>query len=360
MKIVKADKENYLNFAIDSLEKGQLIIYPTETCYGLGADAQNPKAIDKLLKYKGNRKRKPVSIAVSDKKMANNYAVLNPTAKNIFSKFLPGPITVVANGKHKVDSRLESETGTLGIRYPDHPIPKNIIKKFKKPITATSANVSGGKTPYSVEDILSDISDNKKKLIGLIIDAGTLERNPPSVVINTTGEELEILRRGKIDFSVSGSKSITSHSEEETILLGEKLMRDNFDYLNKGALVFALQGELGSGKTRFAKGIGNALGINEVISSPTYTFANEYQFGVEGRVGTFIHIDAWRAEKPEVLETLGFDKMLSKGNVIAVEWAEKGVDVLKKYEKQHAIKIIWVKLEHNFDEENIRRVTYSF
>lgn len=358
MKILKADK-NYLNFAIDTLEKGELIIYPTETCYGLGADAQNPKAIDKLLKYKGNRKRKPISIAISSKKMASDYAVLNPTAENIFNRFLPGPITIVANGKHKVDSRLESETGTLGIRYPDHPIPISIIKKFKKPITATSANVSGGKTPYSVEDILSGIPDNKKKLIGLIIDAGALKKNPPSVVINTTSEEIEILRKGKIDFSALSSKSLISHSEEETILLGEKLMRDNFEYLNKGALVFALQGELGSGKTRFAKGIGKALGINEVISSPTFTFVNEYQFSLGRRKRTFIHIDAWRAEKPEVLEALEFDKMLSKGNVIALEWVEKGMNVLKKYEKQQAIKIIWVRLEHNFDEKDIRKITYS-
>jgi len=76
--------------------------------------------------------------------------------------------------------------------------------------------------------------------------------------------------------------------------------------------------------------------------------------------GTFFHIDAWRAEKPKVLEALGFDKMLSKGNVIALEWVEKGMKVLKKYEKLDEIKIIWVKLEHNFDDENIRKITYSY
>ncbi len=360
MKIVEVDKENYLGMAINSLKKGELIIYPTETCYGIGADATNQIAIDKLMQYKGDRKGKPVSIAVSSKKMARDYIILNPTAENIFDKFLPGPITVVANGKHKVDSRLESEMGTLGVRFPDHSIPKRIIKKFKKPITATSANISGGKTPYSINDILYNLSEKKKKLIGLIIDAGTLKNNPPSVVINTTGEEIEILRRGKINFSEIGSKTITTYSDTETMLLGEKLTKDNLSCLNKGSLIFALQGELGSGKTQFAKGIGKALGIKEVITSPTYTFANEYQFSFDKSTGTFIHIDAWRAEKPEVLKALGFDKMLSKRNVIALEWAEKGMKVLKSYEKLVKNKIIWVKLEHNFDDENIRKISYSF
>jgi L-threonylcarbamoyladenylate synthase len=360
MKIVKADKENYLDMAINSLKKGELVIYPTETCYGIGADAQNPKAVDKLLNYKGDRKGKPISIAVSDKKMASDYVVLNPTAENIFDKFLPGPITVVANGKHKVDSRLESEMGTLGVRFPNHPIPIGIIKRHKKPITATSANISGGKTPYSIDDVLTNLTESKKNLIGLVIDAGTLKNNPPSVVVDTTSEELEVLRKGKIDFSNIGSKTITTYSDVETMLLGEKLTKDNLSYLDKGALIFALQGELGSGKTQFAKGIGEALVIKEVITSPTYTFANEYQFSFNEKRGAFIHIDAWRAEKPEVLEALGFDKMLSKGNVIALEWVEKGMKVLKKYEKLDKIKIIWIKFEHNFSYENIRKITYSY
>lgn len=93
MKIIKCD-ENSAKIAIEVLKSGGLIIYPTETLYGIGADATNPKAIKKLTEYKNRPFGKPYSIAVTNKKMAEKYAVLNKTAKNLYKEFLPGPLTV--------------------------------------------------------------------------------------------------------------------------------------------------------------------------------------------------------------------------------------------------------------------------
>ncbi|MCX6704377.1 MAG: L-threonylcarbamoyladenylate synthase, partial [Candidatus Woesebacteria bacterium] len=139
MQIIKNDK-NAVRVATEILKSGGLVIYPTETLYGIGADATNPKAIQKLTKYKNRPFGKPYSIAVTDQKMAEEYVELNTSAKNLYKEFLPGPLTIISKGKHKVAHGVESEDGTLGIRIPDFKLVMDIVKKLGKPITATSAN----------------------------------------------------------------------------------------------------------------------------------------------------------------------------------------------------------------------------
>ena len=107
--------------AVKILQAGGLIIFPTETCYGAGVDATNPQAVNKLLAYKTRREGKPLSIAVTDKTMASKYVKLNTTAVNLYTKFLPGPLTIVSRARHQVATGIESETGTLAIRIPDYP-----------------------------------------------------------------------------------------------------------------------------------------------------------------------------------------------------------------------------------------------
>lgn len=185
--------------ALNVLSNGGLVIFPTETSYGIGADATNEEAVKKLIIYKNRPEGKAISIAVSDIEMAEKYVELNNTAKNIYKSFLPGPVTVISKSKGKVSSLIEAENKTLGVRIPNYSLILKLINEFGKPITATSANLSGGKTPYKIEDILLNIGQNKKDLIDLIIDAGDLPKNPPSVVIDTTGEELVEIRKGRID-----------------------------------------------------------------------------------------------------------------------------------------------------------------
>ena len=143
MKIIRISGtpiKEIIKEAVSVLEDGGLIIFPTETMYGIGADATNQKAINKLLTYKARREGKPLSIAVNSTEMAKKYVKINKTAKNLYENFLPGPLTVVSKGLGKVASGVESETGTLGVRIPDYKLVLEIISKFKKPITATSAN----------------------------------------------------------------------------------------------------------------------------------------------------------------------------------------------------------------------------
>ena len=161
MKIIKVNPKNnqkIITQAIKILNNNGLIIYPTETCYGAGVNATNQKAVDKLLNYKTFRQNKPISIAVANQAMASKYIIPNTSALNLYTKFLPGPLTVISKSRDKkVAKHIESNTKTIGIRIPDYKLTISIIKKFGLPITATSANASYKKTPYSIKDILPDI-----------------------------------------------------------------------------------------------------------------------------------------------------------------------------------------------------------
>lgn len=333
--------------AVKILKEGGLVIYPTETTYGIGADATNQKAINKLNKYKQRPFGKPYSIAVSDQKMAEEYVELNGAAKKIYKEFLPGPVTVVSRGKHQVARGVENETGTLGIRIPDYPLVIEIVKKLGLPITATSANASYQKRPYKIADILENISQKQKKIIDLIIDVGELPHNEPSTVIDTTMEDLVVLRQG--DIKLKTENEILSRSEEATQNLAKELFQKYEGYLGKRPIIFALEGEMGAGKTQFTKGLAWAMGIKEEIVSPTFSLVLEYPH--------LSHFDAWKFTEPSELEGLGFIKMLEDKNmVIAIEWAEKVAEVVKKYRDQAVI--VWVKIEYG-QKENERLIGWG-
>jgi L-threonylcarbamoyladenylate synthase len=188
-KVIKA--------GVTVLKNGGLVIYPTETCYGIGVDATNPEAVEKLFQLKGER-NKPVLIAVGDEKMAQRYVKINESAKKLYDKYLPGPLAIISESRGKVDPRLESPEKTLGVRMPNYPLVLAMIKNLGRPITSTSANISGYPNPYRVDDFLPTLSEAQKELISMIIDAGTLPPNPPSTVVDTTKGKLLVLRQGKI------------------------------------------------------------------------------------------------------------------------------------------------------------------
>ena len=188
--------------AVKVLSDGGLIVYPTETCYGLGVDATNDQAVDKLWNFKGERGDKPVLIAVSNIKMAEENAEINDLANKITQKYWPGPVSIVALSKNKVSKKVQGEKETIGLRMPNQPLVLSMIKKFGKPITSTSANISGGKNPYSLEQFLISTPNEKFKLVDLFIDGGDILEKLPSTLVETTGKEIEILRQGEIEVAI--------------------------------------------------------------------------------------------------------------------------------------------------------------
>ena len=367
--------------ACAALSRGELVIYPTETCYGIAADATNAEAVTKLLAYKGDRHRQ-VAIAVAGRAMAQKYVSINKIADNLYNNFLPGPITVISDSLHQVDARLESATSTLGVRIPNYPITLLLISQFGHPITATSANTSGKKEPYSKEDWQKYTTPDKQKLVSLFLDAGKLTDRPTSTVVDTTLNNLTILRQGELVIPTL-SPSLTSHSVKETISLAGGILTKYLALTRTFPLIIALQGELGVGKTQFVKGIATTLGIDLNVSSPTYTIMKEYPYMIpaakgsdleesaqprrwRGRSdpkvnlkysGVLYHLDTWRLADPTELEsTLHLSRLLKPGNIVAIEWAGKASELLKSYEKNVPILVINIKEL----DVNTRQITYAF
>ena len=358
MKIIKVKNSNtqtVIRQAIKTLKAGGLIIYPTETRYGLGVDATNPKAVKKLLTYKSRREGKPLSIAVTSQTMASNYVKLNTSAKNLYKKFLPGPLTVISKSKNKVAPGVESETQTLGIRIPDYPLVLKIVKKLGKPITATSANVSYKPRPYSIKNILNHTSKKQQALVSLIIDAGVLPKRPASTVVDTTLDDPLILRQGQL-LPTTG-KTLTTKSPKATSQLAQTLMLKHWNDLQTQPLMFLLIGELGSGKTQFSKGIGQFLNISQPIVSPTYTIEREYNYQRHKLKGKFLHLDTWRLQNLEELHQLNLKTRLQPKTVIAIEWASRTLKPLLKLAKQTKAQIISLELKAITNQPTHRSIT---
>lgn len=360
MKIT-SQKDISVEKIVQVLKNDGLIIFPFDTCYGLVCDPTNQKAVDKLLGYKARREGKAISVVVSDFAMAEKFADIHESAKKFIRNFLPGPFTIILKSKNKFAQGVEAENGTIGIRIPSYNSIVELVKTYGSPLTSTSANQSYQKTPYSVQDILENASESALDLIDLIIDAGELEKNPPSTVIDMSNDELHVLRKGSIIPENAKTKSYQSNSEEETIQFARDLMEKYSMNLNFRPLIFALQGDMGAGKTHFTKGLALSLGVQEQIQSPTFIISNEYK--LEGR-NKLYHIDTWRLSTENhftELEEIGFKNMLNpisgKFNIISIEWADKIQEYLQKLNAN--IKIIWVEIIADKEDSNKRIIKWS-
>jgi L-threonylcarbamoyladenylate synthase len=178
------------------LKNGGIAVYPTDTAYGLGANALNESAICKIFAIKERDRKKPLSITVRDIEMAKRYAIISAAAEEFLKQAWPGAITVVLRKRSLLPDIL-IDGGTIGIRMPDHEFHESLFKRIDFPITATSANISGNESVWNIADF-------KRQLRGrtcrpdLVIDAGALPPTHPSTVIDLSGQEPKILRTGPI------------------------------------------------------------------------------------------------------------------------------------------------------------------
>src|SRR3989338_3232251 len=197
MRTIPLD-ETAIHESIKVLQSGGLVIFPSDTVYGALIDSTNKKAVTKLIGFKSRPIGKPISVFVSDFGMMNKYISLGKH-QTLLEKLLPGPFTVILESKHKTAVQLESERGTLGVRIPDFSPVIQLVKNLGKPVTATSANISGRPAHYSVETLLHEFFQSKKDMIDLVVDGGKLPRNKPSTVIDLISPEIKIMRHGDVD-----------------------------------------------------------------------------------------------------------------------------------------------------------------
>jgi L-threonylcarbamoyladenylate synthase len=186
--------------AAEVLRAGGVVLYPTDTLYGLGADAFSDEAVSKIYAIKTREEQKPIHCIVRDVEAGARYAELNDTARKLAKVFLPGPLTIVAEKKDGIDSGIARAIETIGIRVPKNDFCIALAERFGKPYTTTSGNVSGEKTPATVEGVLEQLGPAAKR-IDLVVDGGELQRSLPSTVVGVSGEDVVILREGAIPAS---------------------------------------------------------------------------------------------------------------------------------------------------------------
>lgn len=303
---------------IKVLQSGGLVIFPSDTVYGALTDSTNKKAVAKLIGFKNRPVGKPISVFVSDMKMMGEYVNIGKN-ELLLSKLLPGPFTIILDSKHKTDPLLESERGTLGVRIPDYSPIIHLVKELGKPITATSANISGRPAHYSPETLLHEFSAVKKDTIDLIVDGGKLPRNKPSTVIDLTTPEIKIMRKG--DLGVKDCETFISQSAHETERIAQFMVKKHMDKKLNKPLVFILEGDMGVGKTVFVKGVGRLFEI-ENVTSPTYVISCEYEVKKWG-LDHLVHFDLFNIEESNEFKYLGLEEYVKPGNILFIEWGEK-------------------------------------
>lgn len=332
MKTVGIGDKGTYALVIQTLKKGGLVVVPSDTVYGLSVDATNAQAVQKLITFKSRVPGKAISIFIGSLKRAKKYVEITDHQQQLLESILPGAYTIVLPSKHTLAKGIEAENGTLGIRIPDFEFNNKLVELYDTPITATSANQAGRSPHSSIESLLNATPDNKKQLIDLIVDGGKLPRRKPSTVIDFTTENFDVLRAGDVALPITNGKIHTSHSENKTREIAQSLLSKNIGILAKKPLVFMLYGDLGAGKTVFVKGLGEALGITNIISP---TFVITYEYDVQNSVvDVLYHFDLYRIKEAEEFNHLGFEEILKPRHVIAIEWSEKSKEIMPELQKK--------------------------
>jgi tRNA threonylcarbamoyl adenosine modification protein (Sua5/YciO/YrdC/YwlC family) len=182
----------HLKAAVNILRDGGLIIYPTDSIYGLGCDLFNKRAIEKIYQIKGNDKRKYLSFICSDLKNISKFAYVPNAAYKVMRHLLPGPYTFLLNATREVPKVLLEKRKTVGIRVPDNRVCQSLLAEFGNPIISTSASLPE-------QDYLGDpdiIESTFSNRVDLFLDSGP-GGMMPSTVIDLTGEEPVLVRQGK-------------------------------------------------------------------------------------------------------------------------------------------------------------------
>ena len=191
----RAPEQELIDKAVEHLKNGEVIAYPTETIYGLGANVFNSKAIKKIYELKSRDYGLPISILVSDIEMLKS--VTDEVPKEVLPlirRFWPGALTICFPANKAIPKDLITNTGKVGIRISSHPIASAIVRTLGKPVTTTSANPSGFPPSLDVKHIVSYFKDR----IPCIVDGGECEPSRGSTVIDIGEESMRIIRDGSI------------------------------------------------------------------------------------------------------------------------------------------------------------------
>lgn len=192
MRILKASQSS-ISEAIRVVKFGGLIVYPTDTVYGLGCDPFNTLAVKRLIDAKGQRK-KPLPILASDIEHIKTVAEVTETAEKLARKFWPGPLTIVLKKKPQLPEIVTFGRDTVGVRVPNHPVALELLRQGNGLLIGTSANISGKKSAVTAEDAAKQLGDK----VDLILDGGRATLGKGSTVVNLADRRFRVERIGPI------------------------------------------------------------------------------------------------------------------------------------------------------------------
>ena len=185
-------KRNTITNAVKALKTGNIIVYPTDTLYALGADIFNDDSVTKVFTVKKRPFSNPLSVAVADFEAISKIAYTNEFVKQVVERFLPGSLTIILRKKESVSRLVTGGLDNIAVRIPDNKIALKLLSAFG-PLTVTSANVHGKKTPYVIKDIMMQFTTD----ILVYLDDGRLDAKP-STIVDLTLEKPRIVRKGSI------------------------------------------------------------------------------------------------------------------------------------------------------------------
>ena len=198
MKILKKSFQNQKEI-IKAIEEGKVVIYPTDTIYGLLADAASEKAVEKIFRIKKRPKNKALPVFVKDIRMAKKLAFIDKEKEIFLKKVWPGKITVILKArKSNLVKAVFGRGASIGLRIPDYDLINELLEKINKPLAETSVNISGKPASVKVKEILNQFKDRKNQP-DLALNVGDLPENTPSTVIDFVGKRPKILRKGRIE-----------------------------------------------------------------------------------------------------------------------------------------------------------------
>lgn len=192
MTLLKATRNNIM-VAARIVERGGLVIYPTETVYGLGCDPFNVEAVKRILKVKGDR-RKPLPVLAASIGDADKIAFISQIGKRLAAKFWPGPLTLVFPKKSALSDVVTFGRDSVGLRIPDNKLALHLISLSGGLLIGSSANRTGEEPPRQVQEISGEL----KEMVDVVLDGGAAAQGMPSTVADLTSEKPRILREGPI------------------------------------------------------------------------------------------------------------------------------------------------------------------
>ena len=196
MERVPCDIQN-IQRAAEIIRHGGIVVFPTETSYGIGCDMRNQEAVQRIYKIKGREFSKPLPAVVCNQAMAEQYAIFSPRARQLAEQYWPGPLTLVLPVVQESGLVLLPDQETIALRVSSFSAARDLSCMIQAPLAATSANRSGDKPAYSV-DAIQEMFSGAPDTPDIILDHGELPPTPPSTIVQIIGQEVCVLRDGPV------------------------------------------------------------------------------------------------------------------------------------------------------------------